>query len=134
MKIHKLLELSTGMLETVLSFNIRAASGYQGFGNTVLKYPYTFSTYNNVSNTQLLSPVTGTLKSGETETFIISSKNYSSFAVIINEEWNYFTKNNKTGNFELSFTIPSDIQTLEISGGTAKNATHWGLVQYNVVQ
>jgi hypothetical protein len=122
------------MLESVLSFNVKAAPGYQGFGNGALKYPYTFPTYNNVSNTQLLSPITGTLKSGETETFIISSKNYSSFAIIINGEWNHFTKNNKTGNFELSLTVPSDIQTLQISGGTAKTATHWGLVQYNVVQ
>jgi hypothetical protein len=134
MKVHKLLGIPVDTLESVLNFNIRAASGYRGFGNGVLKYPYTFSTYNNVSNTQLVSPVTGTLKSGETETFIISSKNYASFAIIINGEWHRFTKNSKTGNFELSLTIPADIQTLEISGGTAKTATHWGLVQFNVIQ
>ncbi|MHB9293858.1 hypothetical protein Holit_02977 [Hollandina sp. SP2] len=133
MKIHKLLELSTGMLENVLDFKIKAASGYPGFGKGVTKYPYTFSTYNQLSNTQLVSPITGILKAGSTETFVISSKDYSSFAIIINKEFNFFTKNNKTGNFELTFTVPTDMQTLEISGATAKNATHWGLVQYTVV-
>jgi hypothetical protein len=134
LKIQKLLDISVTMSENVLNFNIKAASGYQGFGNGVLKYPYTFSTYNELSNTQLLSPITGTLKVGSTETFVVSSKDYSSFAIIINGEFTFFTKNSKTGNFELSFTVPSDIETLKISGGTAKTASHWGLVQYNVVQ
>jgi hypothetical protein len=134
LKIQKLLDISVTTLENVLNFNITAASGYQGFGNGVLKYPYTFSTYNQLSNTQLISPVTGTLKAGRNETFVISSKDYSSFAIIIHGEWKFFTKNSKTGNFELNFTIPSDIQTLKVSGGTTKSATHWGLVQYNVVQ
>jgi HKD family nuclease len=74
------------------------------------------------------------LKTGSNETFVISSKDYSSFAIIINGEWNFFAKNSKTGNFELNFTVPSDIQILKVSGGTTKSATHWGLVQYNVVQ
>lgn len=99
LKIHKLLELSTTYLDGVLGFNIKAASGYGGFGNGVLKYPYTFSTYKQLSNTQLISPKIGTLKAGSSETFIISSKDYSSFAIIVNDEWNYFTKNNRTGRF-----------------------------------
>jgi hypothetical protein len=134
LKIHKLLEISTSFLEQVLGFDIKAVSGYQGFGVGVLKYPYTFITYNQVPNTQLISPITGTLKAGSQQNFVVSSRDYTSFAIIINEEWNFFTKNNRTGNFELNFTVPSDIQTLKISGGTAKSATHWGLVQYNVVQ
>jgi hypothetical protein len=134
LNIHKLLEISTSSLEQVLRFDIKAAPGYQGFGSGTLKYPYTFSTYNQLSNTQLLSPITGTLKAGSAETFVVSSKNYTSFAIIINGEFNFFTKNSKTGNFELNFTVPPDIETLRISGGTAKTATHWGLVQYNVVQ
>jgi hypothetical protein len=133
MKIHKLLELSTGMMDSVLNFTVKAAPGYQGFGKGVLKHPYTFASYNNVSNTQLVSPIKGTLKAGSTETFVISSKDYASFAIILHGEWAFFTKNNKTGNFELTFTVPMDIQTLEISGGTARTATHWKLVQYNVV-
>jgi hypothetical protein len=99
-----------------------------------LKYPYTFSTYNQLSNTQLISPKTGTLKAGSSEIFVISSKNYASFAIIINGEWNFFTKNSKTGNFELTLTVPSDVESIEISGAPSKTGTHWGLVQYNVVQ
>jgi len=134
LKIHKLIELSTGELENVLNFKIKAASGYQGFGKGVLKYPFTFSNYNQLPNTQLVSPITGTLKAGSSETFVISSKDYSSFTIIINGEWNMFTKNNKTGNFELNLTVPANVQTIQISGGTARNVTHWGLVRYNVVQ
>jgi hypothetical protein len=134
LKVHKLIELSTGELEQVLSVKIKAAPGYAGFGQGVLKYPYTFSTYNQLANTQLIFPITGTLKAGSTETFVVSSKDYSSFAIIINKEFNFFTKNSKTGNFELEFTVPPDVQTIQISGGTAKTATHWGLVRYNVVQ
>jgi transglutaminase-like putative cysteine protease len=134
LKIHKLLEFSTNWMQDVLRFNIKAASGYQGFGNGVLKYPYTFSTYNQLSNTQLISPKTGTLKAGTSETFVMSSRDYVSFAIIINGEWNHFTKNSKTGNFELTLTIPPDVDSIKISGGPARTGTHWGLVQYNVVQ
>jgi len=134
LKIHKLIELSTTNLESVLSFNVKAAPGYAGFGNGVLKYPYTFGAYNQLPNTQMVSPITGTLKAGSTETFVISSKDYSSFAIILNGEWNFFSKNSKTGNFELTFTIPSDIEELKISGAQSKTSTHWGLVQYKVTE
>jgi hypothetical protein len=133
-KVHQLLEQSMTMMETVLSFNVHAASGYQGFGNGILKYPVMFSNYNQLSDTHLISPITGSLKVGSTENFVISSKDYASFAIIINGEWNFFTKNSKTGNFELNFTVPSNIKTLIISCGTAKTVMHWGLIQYNVVQ
>ena len=128
------MELSSSWFENVLNFNIQAAPGYQGFGQGVLKYPYTFSTYNQLSNTRLISPKTGTLQAGSSETFVIASKDYTSFAIIINGEWNHFVKNTTTGNFELNLTIPSETQTLEISGAAAKSAAHWGLVQYNIVQ
>jgi hypothetical protein len=121
-------------MQDVLSFNIKAASGYGGFGNGILKYPYTFSTYNQLSDTQLISPKTGILQAGSPETFVISSKNYSSFAIIVNGEWNYFAKNSKTGNFELTLTVPSDVDSIKISGAPAKTGTHWGLVQYDIVQ
>jgi hypothetical protein len=133
LKIQKLLDISVTMLENVLNFNIKAVSGYQGFGQDVLKYPYTFSTYNELSNTQLVSPKSGTLKAGSSETFAISSTNYSSFAIIINGQWNFFTKDSKTGNFELTFTVPTDVDSIKISGSTSKTGTHWGLAQYNVV-
>jgi len=134
LKVHQLLELSTNYATNVLTFNIKAASAYKGFGSGVLKYPYTFSTYNQLPNTQLVSPVTGTLKAGSSETFIVSSRDYSSFAIIINGGWNMFTRNTRTGNYELNLTIPDNVQSIQISGGTARNATHWGLVRYNIAQ
>jgi hypothetical protein len=133
MKIHKLLELSTGMLESVLSFNIRAASGYQGFGNTVLKYPYTFSAYNNVSNTQLVSPVKGVLKIGETEKFVISTKDFTKVAIIIGGEFTQLVKNSRSGNFEVDFAIPAGITELALYG-SKDGRQYTGLLQYNVVQ
>ena len=133
LKIQKLLDISVTMLENVINFNIQATSGYRGFGQGILKYPYTFSTYNQLSNTQLISPKTGTLKAGSSETFVISSTDYSSFAIIINDQWNFFTKNSKTGNFELPYTVPTDVDTIKISGSSSKTGTYWGLVQYNVV-
>ena len=134
LKVHQLLELSSNYATNVLDFDVKAASGYRGFGKDIAKFPFTFSTYNQLPNTQLVSPVTGALKAGSTETFVVSSKDYSSFAIIVNGEWNMFTKNSRTGNFELNLTIPDNVQSIQISGGTARNATHWGLVRYNVVQ
>jgi hypothetical protein len=133
LKIQKLMDVSVTMLENVLSFNIKAASGYRGFGQGVLKYPNTFVNYNQLSNTQLVSPKSGTLKAGTSETFVISSTDYSSFAIIINSQWNYFTKNSRTGNYELIFIIPNDVDSIRISGSTSRTGTHWGLVEFNVV-
>jgi hypothetical protein len=39
LKLYQLLELSTNYAPTVLDFNIKALSGYKGFGSGALKYP-----------------------------------------------------------------------------------------------
>jgi len=133
LKIHKLLELSTNWLESVLSFNIKAAAGYQGFGNGVLKYPHTFGAYNEVSNTQLISPAKGVLKSGDTEKFALSTKDFTKVALIINGEFTQLAKNSRSGDFELDFEIPGGIDTLQLYGSRdGKQFT--GLVQYRVTQ
>jgi hypothetical protein len=136
LKIEKLLDISTTMLESVLDFNIQAANGYQGFGNGVLKYPYTFSAYLQLQNTQLVSPMTGTLKAGSSQTFVVSSKDYSGFSIVINDQWNNFVKNNKTGNYELTLSIPEGIDEIIVSGVTksGNSSRAYGLVQYNVVK
>jgi hypothetical protein len=130
LKIHKLLGMDTGGGGHVLDFTIQAAEGYQGFGAALFKYPHTLSAYDSAPNTRILTPLTGTLKAGSAQTFILSSKDYNSFAIIIDGQWNYFTKNPKTGNFELPFTIPSGIETITISCGQDGNPTYWGLIQY----
>jgi len=97
-------------------------------------YPITYSNYSQLSGTKLISPVTGTLKSGNNYTFIISSTDYSAFSIIINDNWNNFTKNSATGNFELNLTIPKDVDTITISGVTV-SGNRWsgaGLIGYNV--
>ncbi|MDR2632404.1 MAG: hypothetical protein LBC51_02110 [Treponema sp.] len=134
LKVHKLLELSTGWLEDVLNFKVKAAPGYPGYGKDTLKYPHTFSTYNSVPNTQLISPLKGALQAGSTETFVVSSKDYNSIAIIIDGQFNFFTKNSKTGYHELTFEIPQAITTLKVSGGKDRRSTHWSLVQYEVVK
>jgi hypothetical protein len=116
----------------VLNFKVQAASGYNGFGNGVLKYPNTFSNYLQLPNTQLVAPITGTLKGGDKVTFSISSRDYSYFAIVIKDQWNRFTRNNSTGNYELTMTVPNDLDTLEIMGSPTQNGQYWSLVQYNI--
>jgi hypothetical protein len=132
LKIHKLLELSTNYLDNVLDFNIKAASGYNGFGNGVSKYPITFQDYNQVFNTQLISPKKGVLQSGVKENFVMSSKDFTNVALIINGEFTQLVKNSKTGNFELNFEIPSGITQIDIMG--SKNGRNYtGLTRYNII-
>jgi hypothetical protein len=128
-KIHKLLELSTSWMGDVFSFNIKAAPGYGGFGNDTLKYPRIYSTYNDAANTQILSPISGALKAGSTETFVVASRDYTRFAIIIDREFHYFDKNSQ-GNFELTLEIPAGIDRLNVSG--LKGNTYWTLIQYVV--
>jgi hypothetical protein len=133
LKIHQLLELSTMYFDNVLDFNITSAPGYAGFGNGVVKYPYTFASYNQAPNTQLLSPLKGVLKAGTTELFSVSSKDYTKIGVWINGSMSgELAKNSKTGNFELSLAIPADITELNIFG--SKNGRNYtGLLRFNIV-
>jgi len=131
LKVHQLLELSTNYAPTVLNFNIKATSAYKGFGSGVLKYPYTFSSYNQVSNTQLLSPIKGVLESGANEVFSISSRDFTKLAIIINGEFTNIPKNNRTGNFELNFMIPHGLTEIKIFG-SRDGRSYTGLVKYDV--
>ena len=130
-EVHQLLDLSTNYAVNVLVFNVKATSGYKGYGNGVLKYPYTFISYNQVSNTQLLSPVKGLLESGASETFSISSQDFTKFAIIINGNFTDMPKNNRTGNFELNFTIPSGLTELTLFG-SRDGRSYTGLVRFSV--
>ncbi|MDR2516059.1 MAG: hypothetical protein LBC88_01610 [Spirochaetaceae bacterium] len=133
MKIHRLLDLPTDMLENVLDFNIRAAPGYRGFGRGIVKYPAAFSAYGNAANTQLLSPVKGVLTSGETERFVVSSRDFTRVAIIINGEFTPLEKNSRTGNFEADFEIPAGITELAVYG-SKDGRQYTGLLRYRVVQ
>ena len=97
-------------------------------------YPRITGDYRQLSNTKLISPITGKLKTGNNYTFIISSTDYSDFSIIINNNWNNFTKNNETGNFELNLTIPEGVDIIRISGVTVSinRRTGTGLIGYTV--
>jgi len=131
LKVHQLLELTTSYATNVLVFNIKAAPAYKGFGNEILKYPYTFITYNQVSNTQILSPIKGLLESGAIEMFSISSRDYTRFAIIINGYVTDIPKNIRTNNFELNFEIPYGLNEIIIYG-SRDGRSYTGLVKYNV--
>ena len=99
-------------------------------------FPEVSSSFMELSNTKLIDvPMTGTLKSGNSYTFIISSTDYSIFSLIINGKRNDLIKNNKTGNHELiDFKLPRDIESISISGVT-ESGNMWkavGLIGYKV--
>jgi hypothetical protein len=131
-KIHPLVDLSLEMLEPVLDFNLRASAGYTGFRNNyVRRFPDTYTAFDGVSNTNLISPINGLLKSGSTETFIIESRDFTRFAIIIDEEFIFFERINNNSPFKLVFEIPSDITELEIFG-SRNNRNYDGLLRYFV--
>jgi len=131
-KIHPLVELSLEMLEPVLDFNLRASSEYTGYKNNyVRRFPDTYAVFKGVSNTNLLSPINGVLKSGSTETFIIESRDFNGFAIVIDGKLNHFERKTSNGPFELEFEIPFGINELQIFG-TKNNRNYEGLLKYSV--
>ena len=132
-KIHPLAGLSLEILEPVLSFNIAANSGYAGYnGNFTKRFPFTFAAFKGASNTNLMSPINGVLKTGNTETFLIESREYTRFAVIIDGQFTFFTRN-RNGVHELTLEIPSGIDELQIYG-SRNNREYTGLLKYDIDQ
>jgi len=130
-KIHPLVDLSLETLDPVLNFNLKANSGYAGYKNNFTKrFPDIYATYKGSSNTSLVSPINGVLTAGAEETFIIESKDFSKFAIIIDGEFTFFEKN-RNGTFELPFEIPSGINELIICG-TKDNRNYNGLLRYHI--
>jgi hypothetical protein len=77
--------------------------------------------------------VKGTLKSGEREQFVVSTKDFTKTALIIGSEFMQLVKNSRNGNFELDFEIPADITELAIYG-SKDGRQYTGLIRYDVVQ
>jgi hypothetical protein len=129
-KIHNLLGLTSGWMESVLHFNIKAAPGYAGFGTSVRKYPNAYTSFNDASNTRIIAPLTGIVKAGSVETFSVSSRDFSRFAIVINGNFHIFTKN-PAGDFILELEIPEGIDRIIISG-SKDNRNYSGLVWYDI--
>ncbi|WP_296685906.1 transglutaminase domain-containing protein [Treponema sp. UBA3813] len=114
-KILKLLERNTSRYETVLSFELKAAEDYSGFGKDVRRFPQMHGNYVNSSKIQVNSPFTGSLKKGSEQHFSITTNAFSHFAIVLPEnEFVFFTKNQKNGSFELDFTIPENVEKITI--------------------
>jgi hypothetical protein len=71
------------------------------------------------------------LVSGANETFSISSRDFTKVAIIINGSFTDIPKNNRTGNFELNFIIPSGLTELTLFG-SRDGRSYTGLVKFNV--
>jgi hypothetical protein len=131
LKIHPLVELSLEMLEPVLTFNLKAKTGYSGYStNYSIRFPNIFGAFKEASNTKLVSPINGELKAGATENFVIESKDFTRLAIIIDEKFTFFEKN-QSGVFELSFTIPENITEIQIYG-TKNTRNYNGLLQFGI--
>lgn len=130
-KIAKLVEDGIVQLGPVLTFNLKASVGYSGFGQGLLKYPHRHITYNNATDTELVAPLVGKLKSGTKQKFEIRSNNFSKFTFIINDEWHFFEKNASSGNFEIEFEIPKNEEKLQIyASSNGKNYS--SLLEWNL--
>ena len=131
-KIHPLVNLSLEQFESILNFNLKAAGGYNGFsGSYSRRFPDSYTAFREASSTRLISPVKGILKSGDTETFAVTSRDYTGFTVQINGRYVNFTRNGN-GPFELELTIPSGINQLIIYG--IRSNSYTGLIRYAVEQ
>ncbi len=128
-KILKLLDENTGNFEHVFYFDIKASNGYKGFGDGVVKYPTTYTSYNETSNTHVISPIAGILPRGSAQRFEVESQDFTGIGIVIDGSIVPFAKN---GNkFELETEIPADIDTLSVYGSrNGKNYT--GLWFYKV--
>ena len=114
-KILKLLERNTSRYENVLSFEVRAADDYAGFGADGARFPQLYLGYQTAQNIKLVSPLQGTLQKGSEQHFAVSTSAYSKLAFVLGEsDFVFLTKNPKTGAFELDYTVPGDIDVLHL--------------------
>lgn len=130
-KIAKLVEQGIVHTDSVLTFNLKSAADYAGFGQGHLKYPSRHITYNNATNTELIAPLAGKLEPGTKQKFEIRSGNFTKFAFIIKDEWHFFEKNADSGNFEIELEIPSDEERLQLyassNGKNYNSLLEWNL-------
>ena len=131
-KILKLLEKNTGNYEEVMYFDLTASADYSGYGETQSRFPPIFIAYTESSDTHLLEPLSGVIKGSENTKIQIASKDFSSFAVVIDGELELFTKNSKTGIFEMEIAVPAGMEHLMVMG--SKNGRNFSSLWYFIVE
>lgn len=116
-KILKLLDRNTHRYDNVLSFDIKAASDYDGFGKNIKRFPQMYQGYHTAQSISLSSPLKGSLKRGTEELFSLKTNAYSQAAIILDgKDFVRLPKNQKNGAFELLYKIPENIKSLDIYG------------------
>ncbi len=78
-KIIRLLEMSRGI--PIVRFTIMSDGSYKGYGRGMSKYPLAFGSYVVATATRVISPVPGSLKTGEKIRFEIESSDFTDFAL-----------------------------------------------------
>ena len=117
LKILKLADMAGSGYEDILSVNVQAAEGYSGYGSVKSRFPVIYRQYLDARKTHLVSPRQGVLKKGSEQQFVLTSSDFSAFAVVEQgEDFVFFTKNAKTGAFELNYTVPADLDSVFIFG------------------
>ena len=95
-------------------FFVKASSDYEGYGNNTLRYPFQEREFRTSANTNLVSPITGNLKQGETYKFEVQTSEYTNFYILLPNSVKWSKKNLQTELYELELQIPKGLSTLSI--------------------
>lgn len=129
-KVCKLLKESTEPFEEVANFFVTPSDVYNGSISST-RFPAPYVAYSSCVNTKLISPLKGVLKAASEETFSVTTKDFSSVALLISDKLTLFKKDQKTGVFSITVTVPDDSDILNVFA--SKNARNFeGLFSYTV--
>ena len=135
-KIFRLIGLTPSSMEEILAFSIRTDGVYPGFGHGTLNYPTAYTEYTLTRNTELISPLKGILKNGESIVFEIASGDYKSIALSADDgELIKLEKNPESGHFEKECIIGenefANAHSIKVYGST-DNHQYEGLWGYKI--
>ncbi|MBQ9622800.1 MAG: hypothetical protein IJP90_08300 [Treponema sp.] len=129
-KILKLLERNTSRYENVLDFRVKASETYAGFGNGTKRFPQMYLAYQSSPKMKVDSPLQGKLRKGREYHFSLETNAFSYVAIVLSEnDFIFFKKNQKTGVFELDFTVPENVTAINIFA-SKNNKEYAALLSY----
>ncbi len=111
-KVLKSIGVSVTWLQSVLDFELKRNPGSTVPPST---YPHIFSSYADLSATELVGPLTGILKRGEKTHLVVRSRDLAKIAVIFDGTYHHFTKDAK-GEFTLSAAVPESAEKIVVYG------------------
>ena len=122
-KIFRLLEMNRGI--PIVRFTIMSDGSYKGYGRGMSKYPLAFGSYVVATATRVISPVPGSLKTGEKIRFEIESSDFTDFALAdwISGDYAavlgtpvYMERIPNTNRFRLDYSIQKDTVRIFVYG------------------